>query len=221
LTSIRPQAPPPRHRGRLKPRRPAVARHRRAANATPQAQGLTRQPSLLAALPTAFARRAHGHAGPSDERAVRDAAHRVRDGSGRQRSARMIVHQRSARRRLLLPHCRTTSTKNSTLLRPDLIDHARPAHFLTTPITTDRTRPPSSSLLDLVLLAHPQFGADFSRFAAAPPPANLHHAWAALPGFSCRSRKGGPARSGGPPFLESPGVTPNLGRRRGGGMFAS
>jgi hypothetical protein len=75
------------------------------------------------------------------------------------------------------------STTNLTLLRPDLIDHARPVHFLTTAITSDRTRPPSYSLPDLVLLAHPQFRADFSRFAAAPPPANLHHAWAALPGF--------------------------------------
>jgi hypothetical protein len=36
-----------------------------------------------------------------------------------------------------------------------------------------------------------------------------------------RSRKGGPARSGGPPFLESPGLEPNPGRRRGGGPFAS
>src|SRR4051812_11869892 len=40
-------------------------------------------------------------------------------------------------------------------------------------------------------------------------------------GFSCRSRKGGPARSGGPPFLESPGLKRNVGRRRGGGPSAS
>jgi hypothetical protein len=38
------------------------------------------------------------------------------------------------------------STTNLTLLRPDLIDHARPAYFLTTAITTDRTRLPSYSL---------------------------------------------------------------------------
>ena len=41
------------------------------------------------------------------------------------------------------------------------------------------------------------------------------------PVFVCRSRKGGPARSGGPPFLESPGVERNLGRRRGGGPLIS
>jgi hypothetical protein len=40
-------------------------------------------------------------------------------------------------------------------------------------------------------------------------------------GFSCRSRKGGPARSGGPPFLESPGLPRTSGRRRGGGPSAS
>jgi hypothetical protein len=33
--------------------------------------------------------------------------------------------------------------------------------------------------------------------------------------FSCRSRKGGPARSGGPPFLESPGLARNLGPEAG------
>ena len=41
------------------------------------------------------------------------------------------------------------------------------------------------------------------------------------PVFVCRSRKGGPARSGGPPFLESPGAERNLGRRRGGGPLIS
>src|SRR5215216_5112558 len=49
------------------------------------------------------------------------------------------------------------------------------------------------------------------------------HAWAALPApvFFRKSRKGGPARSGGPPFLESPGIERTLGRRRGGGMVLS
>jgi hypothetical protein len=41
------------------------------------------------------------------------------------------------------------------------------------------------------------------------------------PVFVCRSRKGGPARSGGPPFLESPGAQRNKGRRRGGGPLIS
>ena len=41
------------------------------------------------------------------------------------------------------------------------------------------------------------------------------------PVFVCRSRKGGPARSGGPPFLESPGAERNQGRRRGGGPLIS
>jgi hypothetical protein len=54
---------------------------------------------------------------------------------------------------------------------------------------------------------------------AAPPPALHLHAWAALPHLSGRSRKGRPARSGGRPFLESPGVMrvigPEAGRRRG------
>lgn len=42
-----------------------------------------------------------------------------------------------------------------------------------------------------------------------------------LIGFSGLSRKGGPARSGGPPFLESPGLMRDLVRRRGGGPFVS
>ena len=50
-----------------------------------------------------------------------------------------------------------------------------------------------------------------------PASALLPIAWAALPDFSGKSRKGGPARSGGPPFLESPGVMrtlePEAGRR--------
>src|SRR5207249_4736897 len=54
-----------------------------------------------------------------------------------------------------------------------------------------------------------------------PPPALQHHAWAALPGLPGRSRKGGPARSGGPPFVESPGVARNPSRRRGGGPLTS
>jgi hypothetical protein len=51
--------------------------------------------------------------------------------------------------------------------------------------------------------------------AAAPPPAFLLHAWAALPGSSCRSRKGGPARSGGPPFLRKPRRGAKLGPEAG------
>src|SRR5215210_3062530 len=39
-----------------------------------------------------------------------------------------------------------------------------------------------------------------------------------LPGTS---RKGGPARSGGPPFLESPGGKRKTGRGRGGGLLRS
>jgi hypothetical protein len=39
--------------------------------------------------------------------------------------------------------------------------------------------------------------------------------------LSGRARKGGPARSGGPPFLESPGAQRNLCRRRGGGPMIS
>jgi hypothetical protein len=54
------------------------------------------------------------------------------------------------------------------------------------------------------------------RRPASGPPA---YPWAALPDLSGRSRKGRPARSGGRPFLESPGVMrvlgPEVGRRRG------
>src|SRR5215218_10550279 len=39
-----------------------------------------------------------------------------------------------------------------------------------------------------------------------------------LPGTS---RKGGPARSGGPPFLQSPGGERKTGRGRGGGLLRS
>jgi hypothetical protein len=71
--------------------------------------------------------------------------------------------------------------------------------------------PSSSSLLMLMLT--------ISLLAAAPPPASPLFAWAAPPDLSCRSRKGRPARSGGRPFLESPGVTgdfgPEAGRRPG------
>jgi hypothetical protein len=71
-------------------------------------------------------------AGPSNERAVPDAADRVRDGPGRQCSAGMLVHDPKDGE-----YCFRTavpmSTTKLTLLRPDLIDHARPARFLATP----------------------------------------------------------------------------------------
>ena len=58
--------------------------------------------------------------------------------------------------------------------------------------------------------------------AAAPPPAFHLHAWAGLPGVCLAGRGRGVQRvSGGPPFLESPGVKPNPSRRRGGGVFVS
>ena len=57
---------------------------------------------------------------------------------------------------------------------------------------------------------------DHLPLAAAPPPA-LPHLPGLPPDLSGRSRKGGPARSGGPPFLESPGgmrvFGPEAGRR--------
>jgi hypothetical protein len=58
--------------------------------------------------------------------------------------------------------------------------------------------------------------------AAAPPqafpsiPPGLAH-----PGLPGRSRKGGPAQSGGPPFLESPGDKRKAAERRGGGLLRS
>jgi hypothetical protein len=58
--------------------------------------------------------------------------------------------------------------------------------------------------------------------AAAPPPAFLlSRLGCPARCLFCRSRKGGPARSGGPPFLESPGAQRNLGRSRGGGPLNS
>ena len=53
--------------------------------------------------------------------------------------------------------------------------------------------------------------------AAAPPPAFQPHAWAALPAPVCFASRGrGVQRvSGGPPFLESPGVKRNLGPEAG------
>ena len=43
----------------------------------------------------------------------------------------------------------------------------------------------------------------------------------AHPGLPGRSRKGGPARSGGPPILASPGAKRKTGRGRGGGLLRS
>src|SRR5215204_7117834 len=58
--------------------------------------------------------------------------------------------------------------------------------------------------------------------AAAPPPAlPITPGLPPSPNFSGKSRKGRPARSGGRPFLGSPGVKPNPGRRRGGGLVPS
>jgi hypothetical protein len=59
--------------------------------------------------------------------------------------------------------------------------------------------------------------------AAAPPPAppTITPGLPPSPNFSGKSRKGRPARSGGRPFLGSPGVKPNQGRRRGGGLVPS
>jgi hypothetical protein len=46
-------------------------------------------------------------------------------------------------------------------------------------------------------------------------------AWAHTIRFTCQSRKGGPPHRGGPPFLESPGLELNRGRRRGCGVLPS
>jgi hypothetical protein len=64
-------------------------------------------------------------------------------------------------------------------------------------------------LLLLLLLAR-------VRVPAAPPPALCLLAWPALPVLFGWSRKGSPARSGGLPFLERPGLMRVVGRGRGG-----
>src|SRR5215213_7202612 len=92
---------------------------------------------------------------------------------------------------------------------------------------TTRSLPPSpyprplTDLLPRLLLA-PCSCSDCS--CLPPPRLRPHPITPGLPpppNFSGKSRKGRPARSGGRPFLGSPGVTPNPGRRRGGGLVPS
>ena len=110
---------------------------------------------------------------------------------------------------------RTTSTTNTTTTRSTTSPTARPlSRYLTFPssLASPRDRP-LTALPVLLLPAHPHARPPPAcRRPASGPPA---YAWAALPDLSGRSRKGGPARSGGPPFLESPGVKRNLGPEAG------
>ena len=88
------------------------------------------------------------------------------------------------------------------------------------------TRPPTLTTSPNTTACSPTSRSSSSSSSPSPPclpPPHLrpspHHAWAALPDLSGRSRKGRPARSGGRPFLESPGVMrvlePEVGRRHG------
>jgi hypothetical protein len=114
----------------------------------------------------------------------------------------------------------TTSTTNPTTSRSTTSPTARPRSPLPPLHHPHRTslRDPPLTAFPVLHPDHPIL--DYLPLAAAPPPALPLHAWAA-PDLSGRSRKGGPARSGGPPFLESPGAEPNPGRRRGGGPLTS
>ena len=161
--------------------------------------------------PRARARpRSRGPAGASGRRATGEAS--------RRRAPSEVAH--------------TTSTVNTTTTplddTPDRATRlpltARPASLYPLPATSPSRPPPPSArppLLPCSLLlpsgphARPTSAC---RRPASGPPATCLGCPADLSG---RSRKGGPARSGGPPFLESPGLMRDLGRRWGGGPLIS
>jgi hypothetical protein len=121
------------------------------------------------------------------------------------------------------PATRPSSTRyEHRRTRPALAD----VTYRDRPLPTSRSHPASIPRPSDRLTADPCLTSSLcfcSTFSCLPPPRlRPHlHAWAALPDLSGRSRKGGPARSGGPPFLQSPGLMRDLGRRRGGGLFVS
>lgn len=117
------------------------------------------------------------------------------------------------------PNARTTSIESTTTTRTTTTsDRATRSHYTTwTTFRLPRRAPDCPPRL----LLHPHPHHRPIPLAAAPPPA-LTATCLGCPAISIgRSRKGGPARSGGPPFLESPGVVRTRGRRRGGGPLMS
>jgi hypothetical protein len=126
-----------------------------------------------------------------------------------------------SRRRATRPRSRTTTprTRRRHLRRsPRPRNPAPPA---TSPSrsspTSRRDRPLTAFSLSYLLLI-----LMLDHFCLPPPRLRPFHFMPGLPpDLSGRSRKGGPARSGGPPFLESPGGERDQGRWRGGGLFVS
>ena len=125
----------------------------------------------------------------------RDGEHHIRDRTQRAPRTRQRHGPRHPQ-----PRDRSCTTSPS---RPPPPPHATDRHCLL-PSYSSLTH----LLLDNLLLPPPRLRP--SRYLPGLPP-----------DLSGRSRKGGPARSGGPPFLESPGAERNLGRRRGGGPLTS
>jgi hypothetical protein len=128
----------------------------------------------------------------------------VTNGAGQRRDGEQRAYGR-------VHHEHHDATTTHSAFSPD----ARPPRYLTFPSSLPIRAPDPlvafssptscSSSCSLTLL-----------LAAAPPPA-FRYCLGCHARFICRSRKGGPARSGGPPFLESPGVMrtlePEAGRR--------
>jgi hypothetical protein len=155
---------------------------------------------------------------PASGRARTSAARGGRPARARRRRAT----GEASRRRASSEVAHTTNTANTTTT--PTTTHPDRATRLPLPHHHDLPRPPRAPPLT-ALRSSTSFSSSCStrphsacRRPASGPPATCLGCPKDLSG---RSRKGGPARSGGPPFLESPGVKPTLGRRRGGGPVIS
>ena len=134
----------------------------------------------------------------------------------RGRRATGKASRRRARVRGRAPHEHRQHDDDTLNDTPDARPASRSLSFTT---SSAPARPSPLTALLLLLPAHPHAQPlPACRRPASGPPATCLGCPADLSG---RSRKGGPARSGGPPFLESPGVEPDLGRERGGGLLVS
>jgi len=148
---------------------------------------------------------------------MRPAGTRGRRESGRARRERSTRQRRAS---TTTPAITTTTTTRMTIT-PSRPQTTCPPHDH--PLTSASPEPrPLTDLLPRFLLA-PLLMLRLLPLAAAPPPAppRSRLGFPLSPNFSGKSRKGRPARSGGRPFLGSPGVKPNPGRRRGGGLVPS
>ena len=137
--------------------------------------------------------------------------------AGRPTQQAMATGERE-RRRATHPDSRTPRARRTRRRARERHPTARPAP------ATSPSPPPiifrATDFLNASLLLHPPHPharplPPCRRPASGPPASCL-----GCPARSiCRSRKGGPARSGGPPFLESPGLVgdlgPEAGRRHG------